>query len=55
MTFISEFYRKSLMKLTKICEMIISKEIRRIKSDSSILGLALNMDSRGKNRNCKDG
>lgn len=53
-TSISASYYKNSMKFAKIYEMIMTKEIRRMKLGDSNSGSTLNMDSRGRNRNCEN-
>ena len=47
-TSISATFEKNEMKLSKVMEMIMTEEIKRLKNGVFSSGLALNMESRGK-------
>ena len=49
-TSISAAFGKNEMKLSEVGEMIVTKEIRRLKDGASSSGLALNMESKDKNK-----
>lgn len=55
MASINASYDKNSITFAKVYEMIMIKEIRRMKSSASRLGSAMKKDSIDKNKNCEDG